>query len=200
MKIFHHDHVRLALISAMLLSLPEMVNADGAPTNWVWNLIWSILCAIPFLNWGCNRCDSVVYANAEAVGFGNGGICRMHWVDPDLNISQVWEARDTDVNGQSGFRCEVIADAMGDAPADPVRVEVKNDLFGVFHWGLSFVTIENPPTPLPSPLNCADIVLGADKAEEYPVPGAEYLPMDDYPCSEFGNTLIWLLIYKGFYE
>jgi len=197
MKFFQHDHVRLALISAMLLSLPEMVNADGAPTSWLWELIWSILCAIPFFNTGCNRCDSVVYANAEAVGFGSGGICRMHWVDTLRNIDEIWEAKDMDGDG-SAFRCEVIANVMGDSPA-PVSVEVKNDLFGG-RWGLSPVSITNTLIPVPNPLNCANVVLGADKDEEYIVDEADYLPMDDYPCSEFGNTLIWLLIYKGFYE
>lgn len=164
-----------------LLLTPQTAQADGAPSNIVWEFIWTMACSVPIFRaiLGCNGCKSVVE--------GADPTCQMKLIDTTNDINVLVEARDI---GVGAF--EVTTEANGENPRT-----VSLLLSG--WWDKAIFTGSDLASALPQ-TNCAKIVLGYDKDEEFEVPSRpDFLPVEGHACSEYGMNLVWLLIIEDWY-
>ena len=139
------------------------------------------MCAVPLVGSICTTCE-LVSSNSDST-------CRKRLLDNVNGFDVVMEARNL-----ATPRTYEVVDNVNSANPRTVRVQLDGDGgFGIVSTNSSLV----PET------TCARIILSFDPVsiwdEKYVNvdPQPDYLPVDGHPCSEFGETLIWYVLYSG---
>ena len=191
--------VRRIVVTLLFATNLPRARADGIPQwlNPIWEIIWTLFCLLPIINWGCTTCQYVTVSSNNDNNTNIGGACRLRLFDntttPALDV--MLQAKEGPTDGTYEVQeVMLLGNVNGTTTLPPQILAVKRT-------GATVVIDPNGILNGTSEASCAHILLSYDwyEGEQFPARGNPILEVvEGYGCTEFGATLLWYMVVNSF--